>query len=177
MKRTPDLDFAYDRAAHQRWRKALLATLCLVFGLQFGMAAWRWQSLQSTHAALQAQQRQASGKSARADHAELSADQVKAALAAQAMLDSLAVPWEQLLMAIEEAHTKTIVIDAIQPHAEDGSVSISVNCPDFAGVAEFIEQLVQQGMLHDVMLLSETRPENAGGAMHAVINANWRKAK
>lgn len=177
MKHTPDLDFARDRAARQHRRNIFFAVLGLVFGLQIGMAAWRWQSVESEHAALNSQRRQLTGKHVGADGVEPSAEQLKAARGAQAMLDSLALPWEGLLSAIEAARTKTILIDVIQPRTEDGSVSISVSCPDFAGVAEFIEQLVQQGRLHDVMLVSEVLPENASAAMHAVISANWGPAK
>lgn len=177
MKRVPNLDFALDRAARQRWRKMAWAVLGLVFGLQVGLAAWRLQSLQSARAALHAQHQQMVGKTIRTDSVELSADQIKVAVGAQSMLDSLAVPWEGLLGAIEEARTQRILIEAIQPHAQDGSVSISVSGQDFVGVAEFIQRLAQQDMLHDVMLVSETLPENAGTTLRAVISANWRNAK
>ena len=107
----------------------------------------------------------------------LSPDQLKAAQAAQAMLNNLGVPWENLLTAIEAARTQKILIDAVQPHAEDGSVAISVKCADFAALAEFIERLTQQGDLHDVTLVSEARPENAINSLQAVVSAKWRSTK
>jgi predicted dinucleotide-binding enzyme len=177
MKHAPDLDFAYDRAARRRWKNVLLSILGLVFGLQIGMAAWRLQSLESTQAALKSQRQQILKKGARTDSAELSAEQLKTALAAQTMLQNLAVPWESLLTAIETARTKKILVDAIQPHSQDASVSISVSSADFAGVAEFVERLSQQAVLQDVMLVSEALPENAVGSLRAVISASWRNAK
>lgn len=175
MKRTLSLDFARDRAARRRWKNGFFAALGLIFGMQMGVAAWRLQALESARAALDSQHRQLAGKSARANHVELSAEQLKAAALAQSMLDSLAVPWESLLSAIEAARTQGVLVDAIAPRTEEGSVSISVSGPDFAGVAEFIQRLAQQGMLHDVMLVSETLPENGAASLRAVISANWRK--
>ena len=177
MTRVPDLNFARNRATGRRWRNIFLTLLCLAFGLQFGAAAWRWQAVDSKRADLESQHQQLPKKSGRTDSVDLPADQLKAALAAQAMLNSLAVPWEELLSAIEAARTQKILIDAVQPHAEDGSVVISVKCADFAAVAEFIERLAQQGTLQDVMLVSEARPENATSSLQAVISAKWRNPK
>lgn len=177
MRRAPNLDFSQDRAARRRWRDVLLGVIGLAFGLQLGLAAWRWQALQTAREGLVAQQRQLAGKSARADAAVLSPDQLKAAQAAQAMLNNLGVPWENLLTAIEAARTQKILIDAVQPHAEDGSVTISVKCADFAALAEFIERLTQQGDLHEVMLVSEARPENTANSLQAVVSAKWRSTK
>ena len=176
MKRAPDLDFAHNRAARQYWKNGVLAALGLVFGVQIGVAAWRLQSIESARTALDSQHRQLVSKTTRAGQVELSAEQLKSGQGAQSMLHALAVPWEGLLAAVEGARTPRILIDAIQPHTEDGSVSINVSCPDFAGVADFIQRLTQQGALHNVMLVSETLPENAGGSLRAVINANWGKS-
>lgn len=177
MKHAPDLDFAYDRAAQRRWKNVFLGVVGLAFGLQIGMAAWRVQSLESTQAALESQRQQVLKRGSRADSAELSAEQLKSALAAQTMLQNLAVPWESLLTAIETARTKKILVDAIQPHAQEASVNISVSSADFAGVAEFVERLSQQSVLQDVMLVSEALPENVVGSLRAVISASWRNAK
>lgn len=176
MKHAPNLDFTRNRAAAQRWKKAFLAVLGLVAGVQIGVAAWRLQTMETQRSALDAQYRQLAGKDLRNGGTVLTADQMKAAGGARAMLDSLAVPWEGLLSAIEAARTQRVLIDTIQPHSDDGSLSINVSCADFAGVAEFIARLGQQELLQDVMLVSEALPDN-GGALRAVISANWRKAK
>jgi hypothetical protein len=177
MKRVPDLDFAIDRAARRRWRKVLLGIIGLAIGLQVGLGVWRWQTLQAAREALVSQQRQQFGKSARAEAVELSAEQLKVAVAAQSMLNSLAVPWENLLAAVEVARTQKILVDAVQPHVEDGTVTISVKCADFAALSEFIDRLEQQDSLLDVMLVSEVRQENAANALQATISAKWRSAK
>lgn len=176
MKHAPNLDFARNRAAAQRWKMAFLATLGLVAGVQIGVAAWRLQTMEAERSTLDSQHRQLAGKNLRSGSTPLTADQMKAAGGAQAMLASLAVPWEGLLSAIEAARTQRILIDTIQPHSDDGSLTINISCVDFAGVAEFIARLGQQELLQDVMLVSETLPDN-GGALRAVISANWRKAK
>ena len=176
MNGTPHLDFAHDRAAHQRRKNTVIAVLGLVFGVQIGMTAWRWQAIESDRAALATQHKQWVVKNAHGKDAELSAEQLKTALAVQSMLDHLTVPWDALLSAIEQARTPLILIDAIEPQAQEGSVSISVSCANFTAVAEFIDRLSHQDMLHDVMLISETLPEN-GGSLRAVISANWHQTK
>jgi len=177
MKHTPDLDFARDRAAYRRWRIGVIAMIGLAFGLQMGAAAYRFQSLESTHAALASQHRTILANTSQpltSPGATLSAEQLKSAKAAQTMLDSLAVPWEGLLGAIEAASTPRVLVEAIQPRADDGSVNISVSSADFEGVAEFVRRLTQQERLLGVMLVSETLPENGAGPLRAVITANWR---
>ena len=67
MSRGPNLDFAQDRAARRRWRHVLLGVIGLAFGLQVGLAAWRWQTLQTAREGLVAQQSQLAGRSARAE--------------------------------------------------------------------------------------------------------------
>ena len=175
MKHAPDLDFARDRAARRRWRLLVIATLGLAFGLQMGAAAYRFQSLESARSALKSQHQHMLGNHTPATSAALSAGQTKAAVAAQAMLDSLAIPWEGLLGAIEAASTPRVLVEAIQPRTDDGSVNISVSSVDFGGVAEFIQRLQQQQRLYGVMLASEALPENGAGPLRAVITANWRK--
>ena len=179
MKHTPDLDFARDRIAHRRWRLGVISILGLAFGLQMGAAAYRFQSLESTHAAIASQHRQMLANKSQPltnPGAALSAEQLKSATAAQAMLDSLAVPWEGLLGAIEAASTPRVLVESIQPRAGDGSVSLSVSSADFGGVAEFIHRLTQQERIYGVMLVSEALPENGTGPLRAVIAANWRKS-
>ena len=175
MTRAPRLDFAVDRAARGRHRQWLLAALCLALGLQLGLGAWRWQSLDAAQAELLARQRQAAGQRERVVSVELTPEQRKVADAAQAMLERLAVPWERMLAAIEGARGPRVFIDTIQPHADAGSVSISVNCADFADLAEFIRALDRQDDLSDVMLVSEALPDTGAGPLRAVISANWRQ--
>ena len=171
----PVLDFAVDRVALTRRRKYLFAALGLALGLQLGLDAWRWQSLDLAQADLLAQQRQRQGQRERVVNVDLTPEQRKVADAAQAMLERLAVPWERMLLAIEGARGPRVFIDTIQPHADVGSVSISVNCAEFADLAEFLRALDRQEDLSDVMLVSEALPDNGAGPLRAVISANWRQ--
>ncbi len=171
MKHSFELDFALDRTARKRRRQVLIALLGLCFGLQVGLAVWRLQSLADAREAVR--QGQHSGRTA---HGEvLTAEQIKVARSAQAMLDLLAVPWDDLLHAIESARPPRLLVDAIEPRAQDGTVSVSVNSPDFATVAEFVRQLMTQGFLTDVMLSSETLSDTPSNthALRAVITAKW----
>lgn len=177
MNRAPELDFALDRAQRRRWRHVAFAAIGLLLGLQIGISAWRFQSLQANRVLLEMQYRQLTNKTGRAAKTSLSPENAKVSVAVQLMLDSLAVPWDELLSAIEVSRTKAILVDAIQPKAEDGSVNISIISPGFSEIAEFIRQLAQHDQLQDVMLVSESLPDNSAGSIRAVINARWQKAK
>lgn len=175
MKHLPDLDFALDRAARQRWRTGVFAVLGLCFGLQLGIAAWRLQTMESSRAALDSQYRQLVGKTTGNDGSKLSPENAKVAADVRSMFERLSVPWEDLMSAIETARTQRIVVDAIQPRPEDGTVSISVSSHDYAAVADFIRGLTHQEQLQEVILVSETLAETGGSGLRAVISARWRK--
>lgn len=171
MKHSFELDFALDRTARKRRRQVLIALLGLCFGLQVGLTAWRLQSLADAWETVQQGQRL--GRTA---HGEaLTAEQIKVARSAQAMLDGLSVPWDDLLYAIESARPPRLLVDAIEPRAQDGTVSVSVNSSDFATVAEFVRQLMKQEFLTDVTLVSETLSDAQGNTrvLRAVITAKW----
>jgi predicted dinucleotide-binding enzyme len=174
MKWLPELDFALNRARRSTQRKAVIVGVALLFGLQVGAAAWRWLALRDAHAVLVAKQRQLASKGARTSAEPLTADQTKLAVSAQTMLNSLAVPWEVLLQAIESSRPQRVVVDAIQPNAIDGGVNIGITSPDFAEVAAFVNALHKQKSLSGVMLASEALPDNGGTALRAVIHANWQ---
>ncbi len=176
MKQFSELDFALDRAARKQRRQWLLAALGLLVGLQLGAAAWRWQSLADARVALATQQRQSAQQGVHSNKAPLSAEQLKLASSAQAMLDSIGIPWNALFAAIEAARTPRILVESIQPHAQDGTVSISVSGPDFAALDAFLQGLMQQEQLYGVRLESEALADRQGNgqALRAVISANWR---
>lgn len=176
MKYTADIDFALSRAQRQRRRQLVFGVLALIFGVQLGAAAWRIQSLEAERTELQARQRQLEGKSARSTNIALTVEQTKLASNVQTMLNGLAVPWDSLLQAIEAARPPSVLVETITPHAVDGVVSISVSSPDFASVAAFVQSLMQQEALYDVMLASEATPDN-GGALKAVVTAHWITAR
>lgn len=172
MKTLADLDFALNRAQRSRRQQLAVAALALIFGLQLGAAAWRWQTLQGAQTALQQRQQWLQNKGAHANPAALTAEQNKLGLSAQAMLNSLAVPWDDVLQAIEAARPPRVVVDSIVPHATDGVVSISVSSPDFANVAALVQNLMRQESLYEVMLASEALPDS-GGVLRAVVTAHW----
>ena len=177
MKKTPQLDFAKDRAALQRWHQAALSLLGLAVGLQFGIAAWRYQTQHERLAAVEQKYRQAEVANTRSANAPLSAAQAQDAVRAHAMLAQLSVPWEDLLSAIEAARTLPITIEALQPQAQEGTVSISATAADFSEVAGFIQRLEQQEKLHHVVLLTENRPGNSAGMLRFTLSAHWRQAQ
>ena len=176
MTRSPHINFVQDRAAHQRRIKAVLAVLGLVFGLQLGLSAWRYQSAQSKFQELAAQYRQITGKSAQAGQQAPSSDQIKAATQVQGMLSAISVPWESLLSGIEAARTQGVVIDALQPNLQEGTITISVSAQNFYGVAELVQRLQNQAVFSSVKLESEALPENGAGSLRAVISGQWSKA-
>lgn len=176
MKYLSNLDFALDRAARQRHKRSVLGILGLVFGIQIGVAAWRVQEGVGEISAVKAQLHDTDSRNAQKGAAVLAPDQVILAASAQAMIENLSVPWDELFSSIESARTPTVFVDSITPHAQDASVVIIVKSRDFAVLAKFLRNLSEQAFLAEVELVSETLSEGAGGALRAVIRANWRQA-
>lgn len=178
MKNTLNLDFSLNRVERAGRRRLISVALALICGLLVGGNVWRWQTLQSEVTdwteLIKSQQ---TAKSVNTMAASLTAEQVKLATHVQGMLDSLLVPWDVLLQAIEKARPKNILVEAIKPNAQDGKISITVNSPNFQGLAVFIEALMEQNSLYDVMLVSESLPDESNKTMRAVISAGWRQTK
>lgn len=173
MKYTAELDFAFSRSQRRLVRQWALAAVGLLLGVQLGLGVWRWQAAQGALTDLQAQQRRLVDQGTRRAGDKLSPDQVKLAGSVQTMLGQLAVPWEQVLGAIEQARPSTVVVDSIKPQVQEGSVTISVSCPDFAALNAFTQALAQQQALRDVMLVSEALADNGGGTLRATVAAHW----
>lgn len=173
MKRILILDFARSRAQRINRRNQIIAVFALILGLQIGFNVWRWQSLQAALAELTLQQIQQGSKNSRSSAGNLTLEQTKIATEAQAMLNNIAVPWDVLLQSIESARPPRILIETIRPHAQDGTVSISLNSPDYKEVADFVQTLMSQTTLHGVMLTSESLSERGSGVLHAVVQARW----
>ena len=175
MKNTPNLDFSIDRAARLRWRKRGIAILALGLSLQISINAWRWQTMDAERTKLQTQLHEATGQRAVDDNSSLTQEQRKSALALQDMLLRLAVPWDELLSAVEFSRTKSIVLESVQPHLEGNSLVINLRAPGFPELAEFVEALGKQDIFKDVMIVSESFGENDKGTLRAVVNVNWHQ--
>ena len=175
MKNIPNLDFSIDRAAKLRWRKFGIAVLALGLSLQISINAWRWQNLDSERIRLQSQMQEAVGRTTVDENSRLTADQRKLAIALHDMLLHLAVPWDEVLTAVEVSRSRAIVLESVQPHPEDNSLVINLRAPGFDEVAGFVELLSRQEIFYDVMISSESLVENEKGYLRAVIGLKWRQ--
>lgn len=176
MTHRVEIDFALNRPQRARRKQMVWAVVGLIFGLQIGLAAWRAQSLEANRSALQKKQLQIANRNARSDKSALTAEQSAQAGSAQAMLDSLAVPWDSVLQAIEAARPSRLVVESIQPQQADGVINLSVNSPDYATLAEFVQQLAHAPSLQQVMLVSETLVDTGGGTLQATLSAHWKQS-
>jgi Tfp pilus assembly protein PilN len=176
MKKMPHIDFALDRAAQQRRIHIAWAGLGLLLGIQVGVAAWRVQDTHASQKNLQQQYQQKHGHTMRAETATLTAEQRKAIVQTQQMLQSMSVPWDALLHSIEAARPVPVILETLQPNLETGTLKITATAPHFESLAEFVRELRQQAPLHDVHLESQALPESGAGSLRAVIFAQWRRA-
>lgn len=92
-------------------------------------------------------------------------------LAAQRVAGHLARDWPALLTSVEQAASKVpgLRLSALEPDAERGSVRLSGEAPDAAGVLSFVRQLEAGGVLQGIYPLSQ----RGGGRQEFVLAARW----
>jgi type IV pilus assembly PilN-like protein len=97
----------------------------------------------------------------------------------------LAIPWEDLLHAIEQVRADwrddkvadPVTLLAIEPDARDGTVRLTAQAHHFGDAAAYLERLRRQPPFTDVILVSHrqdaARPD---GALQFVLQARWRRS-
>ena len=178
----PAVDFARDNRARQRRRLLLWGGLALATSVQVGALIWRLQEIESERVELLQQQKRSQSVQAAPQRVSPPVDkQLNERLtAARAMLGSLSIPWEDLLQALEAAHTDKIAIESIRPEPSQGQVEIGFGVDAFADGLDFMRRLEESDALERVLLLSESHESSNGqGAglrpLKLLIRARWRE--
>jgi hypothetical protein len=97
---------------------------------------------------------------------------------AQDTVRRLSVPWQALFRALELAHTDRVVLLAIEPDVENGTLSVSGEAPNYLGVLTYVASLAGQESLRQVHLVRHDIGRDAAKrAVSFAVSANWKEAR
>jgi len=177
MNRFPNLNFAHSRAEARKNRLLIIAVLGLVLGVEWGYSAWQFQDAEGERRRLESDLYRLQKRLKQPAEVAPSKEVNLRLVAARNMVNSLSIPWEELLSALEKAHGGKVVVESIRPNVEGRKVEIGVRAIGFSEVSGFIRRLSATGVLERVMLVSETSGIDAKSSSRFVISASWGERK
>lgn len=173
------LDFEFQRPPRRAWPGwALLAMgLFLLAEMGYSYSALKAQLAAAEHegsASRAKAPRELAQRLSGVAGRDASAGEVAQAVA---VLERLALPWEELFAAIERASAGQVALLALQPDAEKGAITLSGEARDHAGMLAYVTRLRQERVFSAVHLAShEVREADPQRPIAFSIAATWRKA-
>jgi hypothetical protein len=90
----------------------------------------------------------------------------------------IAMPWAALFGALEAASSERIALLAIEPDAENGTVSLTGEARDYGAVLTYVAQLSDQRSLRKVHLVRhEAKPNDPQKAVAFTVSAVWMEGR
>jgi hypothetical protein len=97
---------------------------------------------------------------------------------ARQTLGRLAMPWDRLFEALEAAHSERIVLLAVEPDAENRTVTITGESKDYLTALAYLANLAQQESLQQVHLVHhEMRQQPSSRPLLFSISAAWKEGR
>lgn len=93
---------------------------------------------------------------------------------AHEIVNQLALPWDQLFLAVEAATPSDVALLGIEPNAQKHSVRLTGEGKNIHAVLAYVQQLEAQPILRDVYLLDHGTPDAPQRPARFVIEAIWR---
>jgi hypothetical protein len=94
---------------------------------------------------------------------------------ANEIVKQLALPWDQLFLAIEAATPSNVALLGIEPNAQKQRVRLTGEGRDIHAVLAYVQELEAQPVLRDVYLLDHGTPDaDPERPARFVIEAIWR---
>lgn len=173
--RLPNLDFSRSRA-DTKWRRSLvLSILCVFLGIELGLMIWKVEEIESEQSRLFSEQTRLAKRLQKSPDGVISKELGQRLAATRSMMNSLSIPWESLLSALEKAVGENIVVETIRPEVSGKRVEISVVAPGFSDIRSFMTRLAENKTLQQVVLLSETPSADKKGSIRFVLTTIWRE--
>lgn len=92
------------------------------------------------------------------------------------VIDQLALPWDRLFRAVEDAANDRVALRGIAPDAKAGTVQISAETADPQAMFDYVKRLEQQSGLSQVYLLQHQRERrNTVRPVRFLVSASWMK--
>jgi hypothetical protein len=89
----------------------------------------------------------------------------------------LSMPWDRLFSALEAAHSERIVLLAVEPDAENRTVTVTGEAKDYLAALTYLANLAQQDSLTRVHLLHhELRRQASPRPLLFTISAAWKES-
>jgi hypothetical protein len=102
-------------------------------------------------------------------------DQLKKA---NAVLQSMNVPWGELFSAIESAEDGNVALLAVQPDPRSRSVLLGGEARSLPAVFAYMARLERTGRLRDVVLMGhELKTKEPGQPVAFTLSAGWREGR
>ena len=177
---TPPLHFDFMRAAPvPRWRWALLAAaaalLVPVSNAYQEAAAQREQAQLRVDVA----ERQAKQRPRRPGRADEAADAQDAASAqrANAVIDQLTVPWDELFQTLEGADARGVAVLSLAPNARDRTLRLAGEARQMNELLAYVSRLAERPALAQVHLLGYSTVVKDGAPLISfTLAASWKVA-
>lgn len=93
---------------------------------------------------------------------------------ANEVIDQLALPWDRLFAAVEEATGKDVALLSIQPDRRKGRVVIGGEAKDAAAMLDYLRRLNEADSLREVALLShQIQQQDPQKPVRFNLSAKW----
>ena len=93
---------------------------------------------------------------------------------ANEVIDQLALPWNRLFRAVENAAAGPVTLLGIAPDAKSGTVQISAETTDAEAMFGYVRRLEQQPDLANVYLVEHQRDKRGGQRpLRFLVTASW----
>jgi hypothetical protein len=90
----------------------------------------------------------------------------------------IAMPWAALFRALEAASSERIALLAIEPDAQNGTVSLTGEAKDYGAVLTYVAQLSDRESLRKVHLVRhEVRSNDPQKAISFSVSASWMEGR
>lgn len=115
------------------------------------------------------------GRLSAAAQARLDPALARELLAAEQVVQRLALPWDDLFRTVESAAYERVALLAIEPDVRKRELSITGEAHDFLAMLTYVARLSEPGPLTDVHLVRhEVRADDPRRPLNFTIAASWR---
>lgn len=93
---------------------------------------------------------------------------------ANQVIDQIALPWDRLFQAVEAAANARVSLLGITPDPKSGTVEVTGEALDLAGMFDYVKKLERQGSLSQVYLLNhQVNDQDPQRPVRFTVTASW----
>jgi hypothetical protein len=93
---------------------------------------------------------------------------------ADAILNQLDLPWDELFSSVESANASSVALLSIESDADNGRVKISAEAKDIPGMLDYTRSLEARSKFADIYLLSHAfQQQDPQHPVRFMLTSNW----